>query len=79
MASIRPSSAGSGVARQDEGFWVGVLPFKYGGSDEDLEAIRLEVGAETRIDLWYAEDDSWQALQTEVANGRKLKYLRREG
>src|SRR5579864_8019579 len=29
----------SGAARADEGFWVAVLPFKYGGSNPDITAL----------------------------------------
>ena len=29
----------SGAARADEGFWVAVLPFKYGGDNADLKAL----------------------------------------
>ena len=32
-------AADSGAARADEGFWVAVLPFKYAGSNEDLNAL----------------------------------------
>ncbi len=34
-----PVSADSGSARADEGFWVAVLPFKYAGGNQDLEAL----------------------------------------
>ena len=34
-APARSSSTDSGAARADEGFWVAVLPFKYGGADAD--------------------------------------------
>ncbi len=45
--SSSPSEAGRGArpssgvirARADEGFWVAVLPFKYRGTDRDLEAL----------------------------------------
>lgn len=53
-------------------------PLRFNGRQYGAKRYRLEVGEETRIDLWYTEDDSWQALQTEVANGRVLKYVRRE-
>ena len=33
------STPDSGAARADEGFWVGVLPFKYSGSNPDLKAL----------------------------------------
>lgn len=32
-------TADSGAARADEGFWVGVLPFKYSGGNADLTAL----------------------------------------
>jgi TolB-like protein/tRNA A-37 threonylcarbamoyl transferase component Bud32 len=32
-------SARHGVVREDEGFWVAVLPFKYAGSNADLRAL----------------------------------------
>ncbi len=39
-ASVDASSLpASGEARTDEGFWVAVLPFKFTGSDDDLEAL----------------------------------------
>ena len=37
-ASIATATA-SGVSRADEGFWVAVLPFKYGGSNAELTAL----------------------------------------
>jgi serine/threonine protein kinase/tetratricopeptide (TPR) repeat protein len=39
--ATRPSSdaRASQPALQDEGFWVGVLPFKFSGGDTDLEAL----------------------------------------
>jgi len=54
-------------------------PLRFDGRQYGAKRYRLEIGEETRIDLWYAEDDSWQALRTEVANGRVLNYVRREG
>ncbi len=33
------SATDSGAARADEGFWVAVLPFKYGGADASLTAL----------------------------------------
>lgn len=53
-------------------------PLRFNGRQYGKKRYRLEVGEDVRIDLWYAEDDSWQALRTEVANGRVLKYVRRE-
>jgi TolB-like protein/protein involved in temperature-dependent protein secretion len=35
----RPPSPQSGAARAEEGFWVAVLPFKYGGGNADLTAL----------------------------------------
>jgi hypothetical protein len=54
-------------------------PLRFNGNQYGSKRYRLEVGKEIRIDLWYSEDNSWQALQTEVANGRVLSYVRREG
>lgn len=34
------------------------------------------VGKELRIDLWYADDDEWLALESTLSNGRKLSYTR---
>ena len=41
-AGARPtdsSATSSGAVRADEGFWVAVLPFKYGGTDSSLTAL----------------------------------------
>jgi TolB-like protein/Tfp pilus assembly protein PilF len=38
-ASRPAPAADSGAARADEGFWVAVLPFKYGGTDASLTAL----------------------------------------
>ena len=38
-ALARSSSIDAGAARADEGFWVAVLPFKYGGADASLTAL----------------------------------------
>jgi TolB-like protein/Tfp pilus assembly protein PilF len=38
-ASAAVKASDPGTARADEGFWVGVLPFKYGGSNSDLTAL----------------------------------------
>jgi TolB-like protein/cytochrome c-type biogenesis protein CcmH/NrfG len=35
----RSSESDSGAVRADEGFWVAVLPFKYGGTDVSLTAL----------------------------------------
>ena len=37
--AARSSTAGSGAVRAEEGFWVAVLPFKYGGANADLTAL----------------------------------------
>ena len=37
--SDRASGTDSGQARADEGFWIAVLPFKYGGADASLTAL----------------------------------------
>ena len=36
---LSPAAPTSGPARADEGFWVAVLPFKYGGADSSLTAL----------------------------------------
>ncbi len=38
-ASRTPAPSDSGAARIEEGFWVAVLPFKYGGGNADLAAL----------------------------------------
>ena len=38
-APARSSATDAGAARADEGFWVAVLPFKYGGADASLTAL----------------------------------------
>ncbi len=38
-ARTQVAAADSGSARADEGFWVAVLPFKYGGNNADLAAL----------------------------------------
>ncbi len=37
--SPSPVTTSSGAARADEGFWVAVLPFRYGGGNADLAAL----------------------------------------
>jgi TolB-like protein/pimeloyl-ACP methyl ester carboxylesterase/Tfp pilus assembly protein PilF len=37
--SVNETAADSASSRHDEGFWVAVLPFKYPGSNPDLEAL----------------------------------------
>jgi TolB-like protein/Tfp pilus assembly protein PilF len=40
LEPARPSAGDtSGAVRQDEGFWVAVLPFKYGGAEASLKAL----------------------------------------
>ena len=38
-ANVTGSGATRGAAREDEGFWVAVLPFKYTGNSTDLKAL----------------------------------------
>jgi TolB-like protein/class 3 adenylate cyclase len=40
------SGESTGVVRGDEGFWVAVLPFKYGGSNADLTALAEGIAEE---------------------------------
>ena len=54
-------------------------PFEFNGRLYGARHYRLDVGDKASIDLWYGEDDSWQALRTTVADGRVLNYVRREG
>lgn len=37
---------------------------------------RLQISGNTQIDLWYDQNNSWQALQARV-QGRELRYLRK--
>jgi serine/threonine protein kinase/tetratricopeptide (TPR) repeat protein len=40
LEPVRPATgSASGAARANEGFWIAVLPFKYGGSNQDLSAL----------------------------------------
>jgi serine/threonine protein kinase len=40
LEPVRPATgSASGAARANEGFWIAVLPFKYGGGNEDLSAL----------------------------------------
>lgn len=54
-------------------------PFTFNGMTYGQKRYRLNVGEDVVIQLWYDLDNSWQALETMVAGGRKLRYLRQEG
>lgn len=53
-------------------------PLQFKGEAFGSKRYRLEVGEGVAINLWYSDDYQWQALETEVAGGRKLRYLRRQ-
>ena len=38
-AARRPGTSGTGSTRQDEGFWIAVLPFKYTGTNADITSL----------------------------------------
>ena len=54
-------------------------PLRFNGKQYGSRHYRLEVGDDIRIFLWYDQDRSWRALQTEVSKGRVLRYVRQEG
>jgi hypothetical protein len=56
----------------------GEQPLMFNGMTYGQKRYRLNVGEEVVIQLWYDIDNSWQALETRVAGGRKLRYLRQE-
>ncbi|MCB1773495.1 MAG: hypothetical protein KDI88_07750 [Gammaproteobacteria bacterium] len=58
---------------------VAEQPLQFQGRAYGDRQYRLDVGQGVRIDLWYDAGCSWQALQTQVENGRVLRYVRREG
>jgi len=56
----------------------GEQPLSFNGMTYGPKRYRLNVGEDVVIQLWYDADNSWQALETRVAGGRKLRYLRQE-
>ena len=51
---------------------------RFNGASYGQQHYRLNVGDDVVINLWYDAENNWQALETEVAGGRKLRYLRQE-
>ena len=45
-AGPRRVASGSVASRVDEGFWIGVRPFKYSGSNEDVKALAEDLSEE---------------------------------
>ena len=71
-SSVRPSKAAdSGAARADEGFWVAVLPFKYGGGNADLIAL-----AEGLTDDIVTNMSKFSYLRV-IARGSTAQYAQR--
>jgi len=56
----------------------GKSSLSFNGANYGAQHYRLNVGDSVVIRLWYDAEDNWQALETEVAGGRKLRYLRQE-
>ncbi len=56
----------------------GKQPMLFQGKRYGQQRYRLTVGDEISIKLWYGTDNSWQALETNVAGDRTLRYVRRE-
>ncbi|MEJ2308170.1 MAG: DUF6134 family protein [Gammaproteobacteria bacterium] len=53
-------------------------PLSFNGRQYGPTRYRLSVRDKADIELWYAPDNSWQALQTTVAGGKILRYVRKE-
>jgi len=51
---------------------------RFNGASYGQQHYRLNVGEDIVINLWYDAENNWLALETEVAGGRKLRYLRQE-
>lgn len=52
-------------------------PLSFNGKAYGSKRYRLQVGSQFEIELWYAADNSWQALETTVSDGKTLRYLRK--
>ena len=73
-SSVRaPVAADSGAARAEEGFWVAVLPFKYGGSNQDLKALAEGLSEEVVTGL-----SRFSYLRV-IARGSTAKYSSESG
>lgn len=53
-------------------------PLSFKGRDYGTRRYRLSVRDKADIELWYAPDNSWQALQTTLSGGKILRYVRKE-
>jgi hypothetical protein len=52
-------------------------PLSFNGREYGTSRYRLSVDGKADIELWYAPDDSWQALQTTVSGDKVLRYVRK--
>jgi hypothetical protein len=52
-------------------------PLSFNGREYGTSRYRLSVNDKADIELWYAPDNSWQALQTTVSGGKVLRYVRK--
>lgn len=52
-------------------------PLSFKGREYGAKRYRLSVSDKADIELWYAPDGSWQALQTTVSGGKILRYVRK--
>lgn len=52
-------------------------PLSFNGREYGAKRYRLSVSNKADIELWYAPDNSWQALQTTLSGGKVLRYVRR--
>ncbi len=53
--------------------YVGRDTVDAGGASVNADRYRLE-GADLSIDLWYAGGEEWVALESQAANGARLRY-----
>jgi hypothetical protein len=52
-------------------------PLTFNGQEYGTRRYRLSVDGKADIELWYAPDHSWQALQTTVSGDKVLRYVRK--
>jgi adenylate cyclase len=64
----RDSGAARAAVREDEGFWVAVLPFRYTGSNPDLKALAEGLSEEIITGL------SRRSYLRVIARGSTAKY-----
>ena len=53
-------------------------PLVFKGREYGATRYKLRVKDKADIQLWYTPDNRWEALQTEVAGGKILRYVRKE-